>query len=167
MLELVLVWYNLPIYSRRVHNAVKMELIKKNPASSIEKPKWDSKEITIWNLQQVISFLKVAKSSPYYIAFLLAIMTGMRQGEILGLRWKDVDFKNECLYIRQTLTHDGKGFKEGAKSKAGNRSIDVENTIQDILSSRKYNAFTVNVYKSNPYKENEEPEQLEFDRQKG
>jgi hypothetical protein len=44
---------------------------------------------------------------------------------------------------------------------------DVEKTIQDILSSRKYNAFTVNVYKSNPYKENEEPEQLEFDRQSG
>ncbi|MFC9600197.1 site-specific integrase [Peribacillus butanolivorans] len=39
----------------------------------------------------------------------------------LGLRWRDIDFENECLYVRQTLTHDGKGFKEGAKSKTGNR----------------------------------------------
>jgi integrase len=126
------------VVNASLNSAVKMELLKKNPASSIEKPKWDSKEITIWNLQQVTAFLKVAKSSHYYTAFLLAIMTGMRQGEILGLRWRDVDFKNECLYIRQTLTHDGKGFKEGAKSKAGNRSIGLDaNTLSALKQQRK------------------------------
>lgn len=126
------------VVNASLNSAVKMELIKKNPASAIEKPKWDSKEITIWNLQEVSSFLKVAKSSPYYIAFLLAIMTGMRQGEILALRWKDIDFENECLYVRQTLTHDGKEFKNGAKSKAGNRSIGLDtHTISVLKQQRK------------------------------
>ncbi|MDR9796318.1 site-specific integrase [Aeribacillus pallidus] len=107
-------------------------------ALSIEKHKWDSKEITIWNLQQVTSFLKVAKSSPYYIAFFLAVMTGMRQGEILGLCWKDIDFENEYLYVRQTLTHDGKEFKDGAKSKASNRSIGLDiHTISVLKQERK------------------------------
>ena len=41
----------------------------------------------------------------------------MRQDEILGLRWKDVDFEIKCLYVRQTLTHDDKRFKEGARVK--------------------------------------------------
>ncbi|WP_430069468.1 tyrosine-type recombinase/integrase [Paenibacillus naphthalenovorans] len=45
--------------------------------------------MTVWDKHEVEQFLKVAKNDRLYIAFLLAIMTGMRQGEILGLRWKD------------------------------------------------------------------------------
>jgi integrase len=64
----------------------------------------------------------------------------MRQGEVLGLRWRDVDIENECLNIRQTLTHDGKGFKEGTKSKASNRSIGLDtNSISALKLQRKKN----------------------------
>ncbi|WNS82402.1 site-specific integrase [Domibacillus sp. DTU_2020_1001157_1_SI_ALB_TIR_016] len=115
-----------------------MELIKKNPASGVEKPKVTSKETIIWNATEVSLFLKHSMSSPYYIAFLLAVTTGMRQGEILGLRWRDIDFENECLYIRQTLTHDGIGFKEGTKSTAGNRSVGLDAvTIFNLKQHRK------------------------------
>ncbi|HWO98442.1 MAG TPA: site-specific integrase [Bacillus sp. (in: firmicutes)] len=128
------------VVNASLNSAVRMELIKKNPASIIEKPRVTAKETAIWNLEESFLFLKSAKSSPYYIAFLLAVTTGMRQGEILGLRWKDVDFEHECLYIRQTLTHDGKEFKEGAKSKAGNRSIGLDtNTISALKEQRKKN----------------------------
>lgn len=66
----------------------------------------------------------------------------MRQGEVLGLCWRDVDFENECLYIRQTLTHDGKGFKEGAKSKAGNRSVGLDAvTLVALKQHRKQGAI--------------------------
>ena len=126
------------VVNASLNSAVKMELIKKNPASIIEKPKVIAKDSLIWNLQEVSLFLKCSDSSHYHIAFLLAVTTGMRQGEVLGLRWRDVDFDNECLYIRQTLTHDGKGFKEGAKSKAGNRSIGLDaNTISALKLQRK------------------------------
>ncbi|MGG3449574.1 tyrosine-type recombinase/integrase [Domibacillus aminovorans] len=126
------------VVNASLNAAVKMELIKKNPASTIEKPRVAAKETAIWNLDEVALFLNRSISSPYYIAYLLAVTTGMRQGEILGLRWKDVDFENECLYIRQTLTHDGKGFKEGAKSKAGNRSIGLDTvTLSTLKQHRK------------------------------
>lgn len=42
-------------------------------------------------------------------------MTGLRQGEILGLRWQDIDFDNRVLFVRQTLVHSGKKLKKGAK----------------------------------------------------
>jgi len=47
-----------------------------------------------------------ARDNRYYIAFLLAVWTGMRQGEMLGLRWKDVDFDNSTLRVVQTLKHN-------------------------------------------------------------
>ncbi|WP_175559251.1 tyrosine-type recombinase/integrase [Sediminibacillus albus] len=120
-----------------LNHAVQIEVIKKNPTNHIEKPKVSFKENVIWNLNEVSLFLKTSQNSPYYIVFLLALTTGMRQGEILGLRWKDIDFENECLYVRKTLTHDGKGFKDGLKSKAGYRSIGLDTHTLNALESKR------------------------------
>ncbi|HGO9425620.1 TPA: tyrosine-type recombinase/integrase [Bacillus cereus] len=106
-------------------------LIARNPAALVDRPKAVKKEITVWNVEEVRQFLKYAKKSGrYYIAFLLAITTGMRQGEILGLRWKDVDFENGCVRITQTLSSDGKDLLPYTKTKSGSRTIDLpEETV--------------------------------------
>ncbi|MBK5347000.1 MULTISPECIES: site-specific integrase [Bacillus] len=106
-------------------------LIARNPAALVDRPKAVKKEITVWNVEEVRQFLKYAKKSGrYYIAFLLALTTGMRQGEILGLRWKDVDFENGCVRITQTLSSDGKDLLPYTKTKSGSRTIDLpEETV--------------------------------------
>ncbi|BCD08908.1 TPA: tyrosine-type recombinase/integrase [Bacillus cereus] len=106
-------------------------LIARNPAALVDRPKAVKKEITVWNVEEVRQFLKYAKKSGrYYIAFLLALTTGMRQGEILGLRWKDVDFENSCVRITQTLSSDGKDLLPYTKTKSGSRTIDLpEETV--------------------------------------
>ncbi|OFD82700.1 tyrosine-type recombinase/integrase [Bacillus mycoides] len=106
-------------------------LIARNPAALVDRPKAVKKELTVWNVEEVRQFLKYAKKSGrYYIAFLLALTTGMRQGEILGLRWKDVDFENGCVRITQTLSSDGKDLLPYTKTKSGSRTIDLpEETV--------------------------------------
>ncbi|MGG3041794.1 tyrosine-type recombinase/integrase [Bacillus anthracis] len=106
-------------------------LIARNPAALVDRPKAVKKEITVWDVAEVRQFLKCAKKSGrYYIAFLLALTTGMRQGEILGLRWKDVDFENGCVRITQTLSSDGKDLLPYTKTKSGSRTIDLpEKTV--------------------------------------
>ncbi|MDQ0856559.1 hypothetical protein QFZ72_000038 [Bacillus sp. V2I10] len=54
----------------------------------------------------------VTKSKNFY----LALTTGIRQGELLGLRWKDLNLEKGLLNIKQTLSHDGKTFLSGAKT---------------------------------------------------
>lgn len=110
-------------------------LISRNPASLVDRPKAEKKEIKVWNLQEVQTFLKFAKDyNRYYIAFLLALTTGMRQGEILGLRWKDIDFEQDCLRITQTLSNDGKEIFPYTKTKAGIRTVDLpEETRVQLL----------------------------------
>ncbi|WP_121604895.1 site-specific integrase [Virgibacillus sp. Bac332] len=79
----------------------------------------------------------VAKDSRYYHAFLLALTTGMRQGEILGLRWKDIDIENETISIVQTLSHKGQELSVGAKTNSGNRRISIDsNTLSQVLKHR-------------------------------
>ncbi|HDR4901638.1 TPA: tyrosine-type recombinase/integrase [Bacillus cereus] len=46
----------------------------------------------------------VYRPTRFYIACVIALLTGMRQGEIMGLRKSDIDFENRIIYIRQTLT---------------------------------------------------------------
>nr|WP_020061770.1 hypothetical protein [Bacillus sp. 123MFChir2] len=63
-----------------------MELIPKGVAAKNKLSKADKEELTVWNEQEVQLFLKAAKESRYSIVFHMALVTGMRQGELLGLR---------------------------------------------------------------------------------
>ncbi len=86
-------------------------------------PKVDKEELTLCNEQEVQLFLKDAQDSRYSIVFYMALVTGMRQGELLGLRWKDVDLEKGHLTISQVLSHDGKTFLLGGKTKSSLRKI--------------------------------------------
>ncbi len=56
-----------------------------------------------WNADQLRYFLGHIEGHPLHVAFLLAAMTGMRRGEVLGVRWSDVDLETGRLAVRQTL----------------------------------------------------------------
>ncbi|UFJ41709.1 site-specific integrase [Brevibacillus humidisoli] len=108
-------------------------LIPKNPAFLVDRPKATKKQVKVWDVPEVTSFLEHAKGSRYYIAFLLAVTTGMRQGEILALQWKDIDFENGFLRVTQILSHDGKEILPYTKTKSGTRTIDLpDETIAEL-----------------------------------
>ncbi|EOW9526600.1 tyrosine-type recombinase/integrase [Bacillus cytotoxicus] len=116
------------IISASLKKAQVLKLIKENPTIGITLPKIKKSEINIWTLEQVNQFISEGKNvyrpTRFYIACVIALLTGMRQGEILGLRWKDVDFENRVFYIRQTLTQEGK-IKVGAKNNASIRNVHI------------------------------------------
>jgi integrase len=93
----------------------------------------------VWGIEEIKTFLGVAKQYRLYIAFHLAITTGMRQGEILGMRWKDVDLEHGIAYVRQTLSHDGKEFLVGGKTASSVRSIKLPE--ESIVLLRKHRAI--------------------------
>lgn len=117
--------------------AVNMELLPSNPIKKLQLPKDRKKEMTVWEVPEIKSFEKRASLDRLYPAFYLAITTGMRRGEILGLRWKDVDLEKGMLYVRQTLSKDGKQFLKGAKSEASIRSIKLSNDTIVLLRKQK------------------------------
>jgi integrase len=120
-------------------SAVKQQLLSTNPAHSVEKPKQKAKQFKVWDEEETLRFLSVAKQHRYYIVFLLAIMTGMRQGEILGLRVRDIDISRKTISINRIMLNTGKGFKEGTKTAGSSRMVvfpssivpELEKVIQD------------------------------------
>lgn len=104
--------------------ALKMQLIARNPADAAQPPRPARREMRALDAHQTVRLLQACEGTPLYIPVLLAVTCGMRRGEILGLRWKDVDLERGVLTVRQALeeTRDGLRFK-GPKTAAGNRSI--------------------------------------------
>lgn len=97
------------ILHRFLAHALKWGLLTHNPADRVDLPRKARREINVWDSEQVRVFLAEAKqSSPYYRLYLAAITTGMRQGELLGLRWQDLDLIAGVASVQQTLYRLGK-----------------------------------------------------------
>jgi integrase len=121
------------ILNNALSKAEKWGMIPKNVASLIEKPKLIKTEMKVWDKEEVNRFLDVAKEDRLHIAFLLAITTGMRQGEILGLKWEDIDFKEGTLSIKRILSHNGKELLSEGKTKSSIRTIYLDNVTIEAL----------------------------------
>ena len=85
--------------------------LKTNPASACRKrlPKVEKKEMTCIADGDLAHFMEIIKGAPFENLFLIDIFTGLRQGELLGLRWSNVDFEKGCITIDRQLYMPPKG----------------------------------------------------------
>jgi integrase len=97
--------YTHTILNAALKRALGMGVIKTNPAQSpdIELPKKESKEMRALSPEEVRKFLEVLKGDRYEAFFILALDSGMRPEEILGLKWEDMDLTRGAVIIRRTL----------------------------------------------------------------
>lgn len=87
--------------------ATREELVTRNVASLVEAPKVVSRETTPWTLDETLTFLEEARRDPLYAAFVLAIAMGLRRGEVLGLRWSDVDLDDRVIRVSNQVQRIG------------------------------------------------------------
>ncbi|KZR59134.1 tyrosine-type recombinase/integrase [Pseudobacillus badius] len=116
--------------------AVQMELIAKNPALAVVPPKITKEEMVVWSKEDATRFLEFAKKDRLFILFHLALTTGLRQGELLGLRWKDIDMDKGILRVVQVLTRDGE-LKNGGKTSAATRTVTLMKETIPLLRKHK------------------------------
>lgn len=124
------------VLSAALTRASREELIIRNVARLVELPTWERAEVKPWNVDEVKYFLKVARGHQYYPVFVLLALYGFRRGEVLGLRWEDVDFERSVLRVRQQIQRYGGALQAGpVKTKAGRRDLPLLNAARDLLSS--------------------------------
>ena len=105
-------------------NAQREELVNRNVARLVKLPQYIPKEITPWSIAEARQFLAAAAENRLYPAFALLLFYGLRRGEVLGLRWCDIDFDKGVLHIRQQLQRVGRTLAFGpVKTKAGQRDL--------------------------------------------
>lgn len=125
------------VLHRALNQALKMGYLGRNPADGVTKPRLKRQEMKILKENEVLTFLSTAKGTRFELLFYMAVTTGLRQGELLGLKWSDLDWNRGILSIqRQAQRIRGKGivFSE-PKSASGKRSIVLGKTTIDKLRS--------------------------------
>jgi len=126
------------ILHRALGHAAQWGMIASNPAAVVDPPRPSREEIVILTEDQVRSVLKHLRDSSLYPIAALGLSTGMRRGELLALRWKDVDLDASRLRVEHALeqTKGGLRFKE-PKTKHGRRSISLPASIVTELRAHR------------------------------
>jgi integrase len=125
---------------KALNQAVKWGIILRNPADLVERPPKPDAEHTVLTATQVQTLLQAARGTHLEALYHLAITTGMRQGEILGLRWSDFDEHRAVLQVRRQLQRQraggGLAFVE-PKSKHSRRVLALDaGTVHKLLDHR-------------------------------
>jgi integrase len=110
---------------RALVDAVAWKYLSYNPASNIKPPKRSRKRRTVWSPDQIRTFLASVQQDRFAALFLLELTTGIRRGQICGLKWSDVD-----LDAGEITIHDSRVVVGGhAQEKAGGKTRNADKTI--------------------------------------
>lgn len=103
-------------------HAQRLGLTAQNWAELVEVPRPEDREMSVWDESLVSQFLQSVQGDPFYR---LAFATGMRRGELIGLQWKDIDWKSETIQVRrQVYNPEGGGYVfQPPKTERGRRGI--------------------------------------------
>ncbi|MBY3590590.1 site-specific integrase [Rhizobium bangladeshense] len=113
--------------------AVKWDLLKKNPVALTKPPKVEKKPMEAFNASQTGLMLDELRKSRVFMAALLAALCGLRRGEIVALRWRDVDFANGTVAIRESAEQVGTLVRYKETKSGKSRSVALSSTVLEEL----------------------------------
>ena len=120
--------------------AVIWQLIPVNPAEYVRPPEIPHKEMRVWTPDEAIRFLEATRDDKLYPLWYLALSTGMRKGELLALRWENVDLTEGFLRVVEAATRVRGGIKLGEpKTRAGRRKVYLASDVTAILKDHRVN----------------------------
>jgi integrase len=123
-----------------VTTAYKLEYIEDDIGRSrrIEFPKEETKEVEAFTIQEVGDILNALENEPINIRALIevALFTGCRRGEIVGLKWADIDFEKQRISIKRSIykLSDGKAREKEPKSRCSIRTISIPDRLCKTLT---------------------------------
>ncbi len=117
-----------------LQQAVKWQFLGRNPADAVVPPRPERTEMKVLDEAQTARLLTVAEGTRFYLPVLVAVTTGLRRGEVLGLRWEDIDLDAGMLSVRQSLgqTRQGPQFKP-PKTEKSRRGVSLPALTTEAL----------------------------------
>jgi integrase len=128
------------VLHRALEQAVKWNLIPRNPARAVDPPKIRKDEITPLDSQQARKLLDAASGEKFEALYVLSLTVGVRMGEALGLRWSDIDLDAKTLRVNRQLQRirDGGGLVFSEPKNASRRTVDLpQRAVEALRSHRK------------------------------
>jgi len=120
---------------KAMEDAVADDLIWRNPMDRVRRPTAVStRDLTVWDADQAIRFLSAVDGDRLAPMWLLFLTTGMRRGEVVGLRWKDVNLQTGQIAVRHQLTSmNGKVVSSDPKTSSSRATVAIDEVVVESL----------------------------------
>jgi integrase len=124
--------YTRTVLNAALNQALKWQLVIRNPVIGTLKKAENPRQATIWSPAEIRRFLAAAEEHRLYALFYLVLTTGLRIGELLGLRWDDVQ-EDAILVSVSVSTHRGIAIESQPKSARGRRVVPIDAATRSVL----------------------------------
>ena len=116
-----------------------MRMIPYNVAENVTPPQRNKQEMKTWTQEEVNRFLEEAKKEWLFPLFFVAVATGLRRGELLGLKWGDVDLDQGLLSVSRTVQRTNAGLivREQTKTDHSRRTVSISPATVEILKKHR------------------------------
>ena len=126
------------VISSAMDLAVAQKIILTNPTNACELPKVEHQEMQTIPAEQLQAFLQEAKATGVYEMYYIELATGLRRGELLGLKWTDIDWKNGVIKVkRQVARINGEIVEAPLKTKNSYRAVTISQQAIEVLKQQK------------------------------
>ena len=118
--------------------AVAQRILAENPCKAVALPKLEHREMQTIPAAQLVAFLDEAKASGVYELYYIELATGLRRGELLGLKWEDIDLTAGVIRVRRQVSRiDGKIVEAPLKTKNAYRMVTISPQAVEVLNAQK------------------------------
>jgi integrase len=120
------------VLKQSLKQAVRWELLHRNPAEAVDAPKVDKREMRVYDVPQTVDLIEAVRGKRVFIPVVLAAMCGMRRGEIAAVRWRNVDLDKGTLSVVQSAeqTQAGVRYTEPKRGKTRNLSLSASVVLE-------------------------------------
>ena len=126
------------VISSAMDLAVAQKIIPANPTNACALPKIEHQEMQTIPAEQLQAFLQEAKATGVYEMYYIELATGLRRGELLGLKWQDIDWKNGIIKVRRQVARvDGQIKEAPLKTKNSYRTVTISQQAIEVLKEQK------------------------------
>lgn len=143
---------------KALEDAKEWQLIKDNPADHVESPKPQKYKSNVLNLDEIKQLLKALESNRLEVPITLMLFLGLRRGELLALKWADIDYKNKTITIQRNLVRGGDNGNEliikEPKTEESIRTIPISDNILKLLKKQEIKQKEEKISLGPHYKEN-------------
>jgi integrase len=125
------------ILRQALEQAVQWGMLARNPADAVKPPKVERATMQTYDLGETAELLDAARGSRMFVPTTLAVLCGLRRGEILALRWRSLDLEQGQLSVNESLeqTSAGLRFKETKSGRA--RTVAMSGTVVEELRAHR------------------------------
>lgn len=123
---------------RALNRAIRLGLVHRNVATLVDAPPPRKNQYTTLSAEDAKKLLEAITQDSFEALYVLALTSGMRRGELLALRWRDVDFEQAVLHVQATLHYNnGKPLFADPKTKQSRRQVALSKMALDALRRHK------------------------------